>query len=163
MADNVILSYDVVVLVARQRGTIWVTVSQPFWIQLAETVVHHTAHWACLMQQVMIPNGEAMVQMTLLQLVGVGRLLRQPHRIHFHNCALRGRRLKHQLKVATKQIRNEAGPGFEEPLSGTTFKAGCGLEDSKISKNHLEPNEVRRGDWSHRTCFGVLRISSYGS
>jgi hypothetical protein len=44
------------------------------------------------MQQVMIPNGEAMVQMTLLQLVGVGRLLRQPHRIHFHNCALRGRR-----------------------------------------------------------------------
>ena len=71
--------------------------------------------------------------------------------------------LKHQLKVATKQIRNEAGPGFEEPLSGTTFKAGCGLEDSKISKNHLEPNEVRRGDWSHRTCFGVLRISSYGS
>ena len=71
--------------------------------------------------------------------------------------------LKHQLKVATKQIRNEAGPGFEEPLSGTTFKAGCGLEDSKISKNHFEPNEVRRGDWSHRTCFGVLRISSYGS
>ena len=41
-------------------------------------LVHHTAHWACLMQQVMIPNGEAMVQMTLLQLVGVGRLLRQP-------------------------------------------------------------------------------------
>ena len=39
--------------------------------------------------------------------------------------------LKHQLKVATKQIRNEAGPGFEEPLSWCSKNFFLWILDSK--------------------------------